>query len=103
VTQTEQWVNDTCERIVAGGAIWLYKDLYKDLRRTLPCAEACWLIHEALHRTRLSMILAGVSMPWRPIGERTRACAALLRLARYANLAEFGQVMGVYGLKDRGL
>jgi hypothetical protein len=94
VTETQQWVNDTCERIVAGGAIWLYRDLYKDLRRTLSCAEACWLIHDALHRTRLSMILAGVPMPWRPIGERTRACAALLRLARYADVKERGECSG---------
>jgi hypothetical protein len=41
-------------------------------------------------------------MPWRPIGERTRACAALQRLERYARMssvteAERVRVIRAYG------
>lgn len=85
MTETEQWVNDTCERLVAGGALWVYKDLYKDLRERLPCGVACGLIYNALYRTRLKPVLAGVPMVWQPIGARARAIAALTRLERWAD------------------
>jgi hypothetical protein len=96
VTETEQWVNDTCERIVAGGVIWLYRDLYKDLRQTLPCGLACRLIRKGLVRTHLRPVLAGVPMPWRPIGERTRACAALHRLERYEREQDWDERVWIY-------
>jgi hypothetical protein len=91
VTQTQQWVNDTCERIVAGGVVWLHKDLYKDLRERLPCGVACRLIYTALDRTCLKPVLAGVPMPWGPFGERLRAFAALKRLERYADVKKWGE------------
>jgi hypothetical protein len=34
-------------------------------------------------------------MPWRPIGERTRAFAALKRLERYADVKEWGECCGL--------
>jgi hypothetical protein len=102
VTETERWVNDTCERICAGGVVWLYKDLYKDLRQTLPCGVACRLIREGLDRTRLRPVLAGVPMPWGPFGERLRVFAALWRLERYADVKEWGECCGLYDGADKG-
>lgn len=82
MTETEQWVNQTCERIIASGHVRLYRDLYKDLRQTLPCAEACRLIAEGLHATRFHYLPEGGPGRWRTAGDRAIAIAALWRLSR---------------------
>jgi hypothetical protein len=93
VTETKQWVNQTCERIVASGHVRLYKDLYKDLREWLPCGVACRLIAEGLRQTRVLYLPLGGLPVWHRLGERNRAIAALRRLERYSVGAEY----------DRGL
>jgi hypothetical protein len=103
VTETEQWANDTCERIMASGHIRLYRDLYKDLRERLPCGVACRLIREGLWRTREHGWVGPVLVGRGELGGRTRAITALRRLERYADVKEWGECCGLYDGADKGM
>lgn len=90
MTDAERYVNQTCERVVASGHVWLYRDLYRDLRERLPCGATCRLLEEGLRLTRLSDARRHAP-DWRRTGSRrARAIAALRRLGHYAWLRERG-------------
>lgn len=84
MTETEHWVNQTCEWIVSSGHVRLYRDLYRDLRESLPCGVACRLIAGGLVRTRALLTPVGRHRSTCPVAVRARAIAALKRLARWA-------------------
>lgn len=88
MTETERWVNETCGRIMASGHVRLYRDLYKDLRESLPCRESCRLIEAGLDATRGRGNVTDPCVTGCLMSERARAMAALTRLARWAWLRD---------------
>lgn len=101
-SDTERYVNLTCESLVVTGHILLYRDLYKDLRERMPCGQACRLIAAGLDATRQSPHRVWTERHWCVAGWRARAIAALHRLGRYAAPREIGEPGERYRGPDRG-
>lgn len=96
MTETQQRVNEACDRIMSSGHVRLYRDLYKDLRERLPCGVACRLIRKGLQQASVLYLPLGGMPAWRRLDDRNLAITALWRLERYADVKEWGECCGLY-------